>query len=75
MPAISASKLRSLLEKRKLLKRELFQDDSNMSVEDVIHLLQESDVLTKRLEEQIVFYQVIVESQWGQYRILCQSNS
>ena len=31
-----------------------------LSVEDMVNLLHESDVLTKSLEEQIVFYQVPV---------------
>ncbi|XP_028395903.1 serologically defined colon cancer antigen 8-like [Dendronephthya gigantea] len=53
----SASKLRGLLEERKLSKSRLFQGDFNMSVQDVVHLLQESDVLTKRLKDQLVFYQ------------------
>ncbi|CAB3985488.1 Hypothetical predicted protein, partial [Paramuricea clavata] len=58
----SASKLRTLLEKRKLSTNKLQEvrsnDDMNMvSVEDMADLLYESDVLTKRLEEQIVFYQ------------------
>ena len=62
----TASNLRTLLEKRKSSTNKLegeakSSDEMNMlSVEDMVNLLHESDVLTKSLEEQIVFYQVLV---------------
>ena len=62
----TASNLRTLLEKRKSSTNKLegeakSSDEMNMlSVEDMVNLLHESDVLTKSLEEQIVFYQVPV---------------
>jgi hypothetical protein len=53
------------LENRKLSTNKLQEVRSNedfntVSVEDMADLLYESDVLTKRLEEQIVFYQVTI---------------
>ena len=42
------------------LHGEVRSDDDSVSVEDMANVLYESDVLTKRLEEQIGFYQVMV---------------